>query len=102
MRQPALRRAFVEVRQLVDDGRQCRARGRILDAGIDRARHPAVEQRAIQQQLSSLCAAVDLRGQVVAPFHFDALLERIRPSGGQTLDGVSQEFPRGRSLGRRQ
>ena len=90
------------MRQFVDDGRQRRARGRILDAGIGRTCHPAVEQRAIQQQSPCLCAAVDLRGQVVAPFHFNALIQRVRPSGGQALDGVSQELPRGLGLGRSQ
>ena len=101
-RELALRRAVVEMRQFVDDCRQRRARGRILDAGIVRTRHPAVEQRAIQQQPPRLCTAVDLRGQVVAPLHFNALIQRVRPGGGQALDGVSQELPRGRSLGRRQ
>ena len=99
-RQLALRRAVVEVRQFVDDGRERRTGGRILDAGIGRTYHPAVEQRAIQQQPPCLCAAVGLRRQIVAPFHFNALLQRVHPCGGQALDGVSQEFPRGRSLGR--
>ena len=90
-----MRRAVVEVRQFVDDGRQRGARGRILDAGIARTRHPGVEQRAIQQQPPCLCTTVNLRGQVVAPLHFDTLLQRVRPGGGQALDGVSQEFAAG-------
>ena len=99
-RELALRRAVVEVRELMDDRRQRRARGRILGAGILRSRHPGIEQRAIQQQAPRLCTAVDLRGQVVAPFHFDASIQRVRPDGGQPLDGVRQEFARGRGLGR--
>ena len=50
--------------------------------------------------LERLRTAVDLRGQVVAPLHFNALLQRVRPSGGEALDGVSEEFLRGRSLSR--
>ena len=69
---------------------------------------PASRGRAIQPSSSArsssirraLRAAVDLRGQIVAPFDFDALIQRVRPGGGQALDGVSQELPRGRSLGR--
>ena len=57
-RQLALRRAVVEMRQFVDDGGERRARGRILDAGVLRARHPAVEQRC-----GSAAAAAPVHGR---------------------------------------
>ena len=88
------------MRQFMDDGRERCANGRIVDAGIARPSHPAFEQCVIQQQPSRLGTAVDLRGQVVAPLHFDALIQRVHPRGGQALHGVSQELPRGLGLGR--
>jgi hypothetical protein len=69
------------VGQLVDDGRECGARGGILDVGTGRTRHPAVEQRPVEQHSPRVRAAVDLRRKVVTPLHLEALVQRLRPGG---------------------
>jgi hypothetical protein len=76
LRQPALRRAVVEMREFVDHRRQGRARDGSIDPGIRRARrHPVVQQRTFQQQAPGLRTPVDLLGQIVAPRHVDASIQ---------------------------
>ena len=90
------------VRQLVDDGRERRVRRRILEAGIARARDPAVEQRAVEEDAPCLRAAVDPGRQVVAPLDLDAPLQRVHPGAREALDGGREDFPARLRLCRRQ